>query len=130
MTRVQLAIIVGEDGRRYKLTGWRNGSHETSPPTRPAKLSMLTDEEGWQFLESWNGANLSGEALGNKPKSDLAVLDRALTVLRTSYGVDVAEIILTTSNQRNHLNEPLGWGYESSTSPNLDIPVTVLPDDP
>lgn len=126
MTRVTLAILTGSNGKQYKLIGWRNGSHETSTPSRPAKLYVLTDEEGWQHLEAWNGAILSGEALGNRPKPDEDVLEEALERLELNYGVTVEKVVLQKNPETNHLGEPLGWGYKATDRPDTDTQIKTI----
>lgn len=111
MTSVTLAIIVATDGTRYKLSGWRNGSHKTTAPKRPARLTMLTDERGWKTLEEWNGAESVG--VSHRPKADHVVFDEALQRLEVNYGVDVEEVILQKSTETNHLDHTMGWGHKS-----------------
>lgn len=111
MTQVTLAVLIATDGRRYKLKGWRSGSHELSTPSRPAKLLMLTAEEGWKFLESWDGSDED-----NNPKPDEVVLQEALQRLDIQYGVEIERVVLHLSSSNNSREEPLGWGHKSENN--------------
>lgn len=129
MTQVDLAVLVATDGTRYKLKGWRNGSHRTTPPKRPAQIYMLTPEEGWQHLESWNGAK-GGDGM-NSPKSDTRVLEEAFERLDVVYGVDIEEVVLKESSGTNHLGHRLGWGHNVSDATGVcgdDVDITRVGD--
>jgi hypothetical protein len=125
MSRVTLAIIVAESGERYKLIGWRAGSHETGTPSCPAKLYHRTLESGWKFLESWNGAISDEKSTLTVPKSDEEVLKEALSRLNDHYGETTAKIHLQPSSESNHLDQPLGWGHKADADPDVDAVIAV-----
>lgn len=108
MTQATLAIVVAEDGTRYEVKNWRNGSHETSSPSRPARILLLSDEKGWCRLEEWNGAVSKSGSL-YKPKDDTKILREALSRIKQTYGKNIEEIHYRRGNETNHLGTPLGY---------------------
>lgn len=113
MTRVDLAVLVTADGTRYKLKGWRNGSHEVGEPSRPAKLLKMTETEGWERLTMWNGAKEVAKGHYH-PKPDDQVIDEALERLQVVHGHKVEELIYIEGSGTDNLGHPLGYGHKSN----------------
>lgn len=91
-----LAIIKGDNGRRYRVRKWAD-RHATlcAEYGRPGRIDVQDQEtHEWNHLSWWSAA----AEFGNQP--DEEVMEEALKRLRVAFDVEPDEIIYDQHNAR------------------------------
>jgi hypothetical protein len=103
MGRKTIAIIHGDDGRKYRVRKW-NDEYSTlcAEYGRPGQIEVLdADSEGWNHLSWWSAA----DDFGNLPDDE--VMEEALNRLDVAFDVEPEKIIYDQCRERKQI-EPDG----------------------
>lgn len=97
-----LAIINGDNGRRYRVRKWAD-RHATlcAQYGRPGRIEVQDpDDHGWNHLSWWD----AGAEFGNQ--DDHEVMEEAIHRLDVAFGVEPEEIIYDQHDRHSRPDPP------------------------